>query len=412
MLIAEILTLIVDRIDFFVICLVFSGVISVLLSYAILRRIFNGMITAQIAFICNFAVMIFLATVGYLSLGRFIHFAFVELFVIVFMYLIYRGILNNRAPLLLRINQLPVVKLAIGISLVTALMIVLNQFVVPTDGSSRIRYMTFWWYSYLRLIITVVTPLGYFLAINLLESRKYTLSLLLTSALIVQSATSGSKAGFLMSILGMGMLHRDLNNSKIKIIRVNPFWAVFAFVFVLGSAVVVLDQMGLGLNDVLIRLLMNAEATIMVYLAIDPTEACHGVTLFAALHRGVARLFHDPSATNIDTLFGFALNTIQYGLNTFTGPNSSIPAYFSCNFPGLSLFWGVSAVLGYTAIVRYFLRIQIFMARNPAVWLLPFAVGSINNFPQDYYTGMSDLTIIIIVSIYFAFAKSFAAHSR
>src|SRR3989338_9346432 len=167
MLIAEILTLIVDRIDFFVICLVFSGVISVLLSYAILRRIFNGMITAQIAFICNFAVMIFLATVGYLSLGRFIHFAFVELFVIVFMYLIYRGILNNRAPLLLRINQLPVVKLAIGISLVAVLMIVLNQFVVPTDGSSRIRYMTFWWYSYLRLIITVVTPLGYFLAIKI-----------------------------------------------------------------------------------------------------------------------------------------------------------------------------------------------------------------------------------------------------
>lgn len=408
MVITEVLNLIADHWALFVPSLLLSIVISLSISYFMIRRLFSGMLISQLAFVCNFTVIIFLTAVDYLSYARFAHFAFFEIFVTACMFMIYRNILVNRIHLMSEINQLPRVKLAIVVSFLIILMIVLNQYVVPDDGSSRIGYMTYWWFSYLRLVITIISPLGYFFAINLLESKKYILSLILTSALIVQNATAGSKAGFIVGLLGMLMLHRDLNNSKIKIIRVNPFWAVAIVVFVLSSALFVLDKMGVGFYEIAVRLLMHAEATIMVYLAADSTEACYGLTLFAALHRGFARLFGDPSANNIDTLFGFALSAVHYGANTLTGPNSSIPAYFSCNFPGIYGFFGGAVILLYVAIVKYFLKIRILVARNPAVWLLPFIVTSINTFPQDYYTGMSDLTLILIISTFYFFAMNFA----
>ena len=253
MIITEMLNLISDHFDVFVYSFFVSIIVSSVLSYIIIRRVVSGMIPSQIQFVVNFAVIIFLFSIGYIGFAVFTHFIFFEIFVTICMFTLYRVVLANRATLLSEMTKISGAKLAVGVTVFITLMIVLNHFVVLNDGSSRITYMTLRWFSYLRLVTAVVSPLAYFLAINLLESKRYILSIILGAALIVQNATAGSKAGFLIGILGMLMLHRDLNNGKIRIIRINPFWAVVVAASAIGSGVFILNKMGVGVDDVLFR---------------------------------------------------------------------------------------------------------------------------------------------------------------
>lgn len=412
MIIAEVVNLILDNLWVFYTALIISTVLSMLISYVMIRRFVSGMIVLQITFAFNFAVILFSRYMGYLGNSALLQFVFIEILVTALMFYIYRRVLAGRAELMDRISGFAGGKVAIAVVFVFLFLIMLNQYFVPKDGGSRIGYMVLWWFSYVRLIVSVVMPLCYFLAVNFLESRRYLLSMALMVVMVIQNATSGSKAGFIVGLLGMFMLHRDLNGGKIRIIRINPVWAAIAGSVVVGAVVLILQRRGATLWDILFRLVMHAEATIMVYLSADPTEACHGVTLFAALHRGIARLFNDPSATNIDTLFGFALSAIHYGANTLTGPNSSIPAYFACNFPGWLSLIGLLAVLGYVAFVRYLFRRWVLSESGAAIGLLPFLVASINTFPQDYYTGMSHLTTMAIISLFLVFHGKITTYAK
>jgi hypothetical protein len=230
----------------------------------------------------------------------------------------------------------------------------------------------------------------------LLGRKHYWPAALAVGALIAHSATSGSKAGFLLAAVAGGYLYKDLSGFRLHIKKTT---VTIAIVMLITTAVLILLNLNVTTRDICARLVGEAEATIMVYIADDPAEAGRDVTLLAAVHRGVARFLGDESARDVNTLFGFKLSAIYYGANTFTGPNSSVPAYFLCNFQGMRVWVGLGVIASYFLLMWLFVRMVITAASDKFIILLPFAISSINTFCQDYYTGMSDLTIVAIVSI-------------
>jgi len=143
----------------------------------------------------------------------------------------------------------------------------------------------------------------------------------------------------------------------------------------------------------------------MVYYSDDPTAAASGVSTFAKIHRGAAKVLGDKSAADVDTLFGFALSRLHYGANTFTGPNAQLSSYMLCNYSGWDNLIGLASILGYLAIVAWFCNAVLYRRETETVMLLPFAIVSLNSFSQDYYQGMSDVTVIGIAGLAFAWVR-------
>jgi hypothetical protein len=108
-----------------------------------------------------------------------------------------------------------------------------------------------------------------------------------------------------------------------------------------------------------------------------------------------AKLLGDGSAADIDTAFGFALNREDNGANDFTGPNAQISSYMRCNYSGWENLIGLASIFGYLAVVTWFVEYCVHRQGARGVLLLPFAVASLNGFLQDYYQGMSDVTLML-----------------
>ena len=176
---------------------------------------------------------------------------------------------------------------------------------------------------------------------------------------------------------------------------------------------IALNRLNVSALDLVERFIKTGESTIMVYFSADPTEACKDVSLFAAVHRGIAKFFSDSSALNIDTLFGFALSTIDYGDHFFTGPNAQIGSYMLCNYSYFYNIIGIATILAYFSIVRVFSNKVVYSKYNLPIILFPLVITSINAFAQDYYQGISDITLIFIISIlFFIFMVVYEASKR
>ena len=104
----------------------------------------------------------------------------------------------------------------------------------------------------------------------------------------------------------------------------------------------------------------------------------------------------DPSAMDIDTLFGFALTIQELGVNTFTGPNGRLSAYALCNFSDERIVFGAVVVLGYLWLMR---RLFKRLLKRPMLLALvyPFLVASLGGASQDFNLIMQDITIFVML---------------
>jgi hypothetical protein len=215
---------------------------------------------------------------------------------------------------------------------------------------------------------------------------------------MIPCTLSGSKASFIAgAVLGV-LLYQDLKGAKLAISRSLKVSLIIGLSLV---AMLTLVHLDVSMTDMAERFARTGESTIMVYYSDDPTAAASGVSTLAKVHRGVAKLLGDRSAADPDTLFGFALSRVEYGSNTLTGPNATISSYMMCNYSGWENLIAVISIIGYLAIVMWFYNVFIYMQSTAMVVLVPFVVGFLNNFPQDYNNGASTVTAICIYVLIF-----------
>jgi hypothetical protein len=273
-----------------------------------------------------------------------------------------------------------------------ALLAVFNFVLAPDDGSSRISYMTESWFSLLKPFIQIATPLSYLGAfLLLLTPGRKALGYLLLGISILANIATGSKASFLLSLGFAYLAVRDLAaGQKITMTKTERSVIIIIVTF---AALFALSRLAVSAQDLIDRFMLYGEATIMTYFSPDPTAACSNLSLFASMHRGVARLLGDPTAKDIDTLFGFALMIEQTGVNTFTGPNARLSAYFLCNFPGTKFIFGTIVVGSYLMLAR-----SVFARTVQRPWLCalfyPFLLASLHGASQDFNLIMQDITIL------------------
>jgi hypothetical protein len=292
-----------------------------------------------------------------------------------------------------------------------AISLMVIKYVVGIGGASRIGYMTAPWFSFVRPITFILDPLSYLFAIYLFDRGKRILPALILASTVIASILGGSKAGFLYGVIISLLLYEDLKGAKLAISKTLKISLVLGMSL---AAVVTLARLNESATSMAARLALTGESTIEVYYSDDPTAAASGVSTLAKIHRGVAKVLGDRSANDPDTLFGFALNRVEYGTNTFTGPNSAIASYMLCNYSGWDNWIGFTSIFGYLAIVSWFYDIFIYRHGQamPRLIYLPFLVTSLYNFPQDYNHGMSDLTLICILTLCFAWISLAVAASQ
>jgi hypothetical protein len=277
-----------------------------------------------------------------------------------------------------------------------------NFVLAPDDGSSRISYMTESWFSLLKPFIQIATPLSYLGTFLLLLTRdRKPLGYFLLGVSILANIATGSKASFLLALGFAYLAVRDLTAGRKTTMTKTERSVITAIVVV--AALFSLSRLAVSAQDLIDRFMLYGEATIMTYFSPDPTAACSNLTLFASMHRGWARLLGDPTAQDIDTLFGFALMIEQVGINTFTGPNARLSAYFLCNFPDTKFIFGTLVVAGYFTLIRLtFPRV----VQRPWVCALfyPFLLASLYGASQDFNLIMQDITILCV--LWFALATT------
>lgn len=363
-------------------------------SYSFLKRAVSGLMFLQISFVFNTAIILFGWATGAVSLFRVAHFFLYQWTAVLGLYWVYRSILRNRAGIFERLHHLNVAKIS---ALLVSFNLVLFGFflclVVRNEGASRIEFMTASWFSFFRPVLSILAPLGFFFPLYLLDRGYRLLPLLILASSVICNVASGSKASFVFGVICALLLYRDLKGTKLAV----PKWLVFAVMTGLTlSAVFALARLNVGAADLAARFVRFGESTIMVYYSDDPSAAASGVSTLAKIHRGVAKALGDRSAADIDTLFGFALSTAVYGGHNFTGPNAQIPSYMFCNYSGWENLIGFGSIVGYLLMIAFFIQ-RIVLRGAEKVMLIPFVVSSLNTFAQDYYQGMSDLTLLWIL---------------
>jgi len=270
-----------------------------------------------------------------------------------------------------------------------------NYAIAPSDGSSRIAYMTSGWFSLVRPVVQLTTPMAYVgILVMLTLPRRRTLGFVLLLLSIGASILSGSKASFLFGLAMAALLLRDLSGSGRLEVRAADRWKIAAVA--IPMALYALARLEVTPADVLDRFFLFGEANILTYFSDRPTEACEGVSTFASMHRGLARALGDASANDIDTLFGFALTKLHVGINTFTGPNGRLSAYMICNFPGVQMVLGWVVVAVYFALLAL-LRRRILNRPLQLAAVLPYLVTSLNNASQDFNLIMGDITLACLL---------------
>lgn len=392
-------------------CFVISILFTFVLNYVLFKTIVSGLINFQLSIIFNFAIIMYGCYYNFVPIRLTIHFILYQLIVTAGTYGIYKKIINDRDIIFRRLSKAPIYKMSISIIVFNmSLMAMYYVFVPSTGGGSRIEFMTNRWYSFVRPADFILQPLGYFLAIYLFDHGKRLLPSILLLSLVMPNIASGSKASFVLSILSSFLIYKQLKGSSILI----PLKLKLALLaIIVGAIKFSLDRLSVNLLDLSLRFIRTAEATIIVYFSDNPSEACADTSLFAAIHRGVAKLFGDPSALNIDTLFGFSLSIVDYGAHNFTGPNSQVASYVLCNFPGWYNIVAILAISIFFIVMWKFFKIVILKNKFIfTIFLLPFVLNTLDAYAQSYDIGATSLTIILMVLIIISFIRLVYVASR
>lgn len=379
-----------------------SLILVFLLNRFIVGRYINGLAFFSFATAIVFAVIFNLAANQMITLESFLQFFYVDAALFIVVLFLYKKFISHA-------KQIDFIKITERLSRKTlALIIVLlvvqaliNFMNVSWDGSSRIAFHEQRWFTFVRMVTQLLNPLSVFLVFLLIKCQRIFIAIFMALIIIVSTALAGSKAGFIIAFLEFFLLYRDLvgvTKREVRLLR------VFA-ITLLTLAIINLYFMGISPEKLFERFVHYAEATIMVYPSDDPTAACKDTSMFAHVHRGIARLAGDPTAINIDTLFGYSLSIEYYGENSFTGPNARIGAYALCAFPGMNV-----AFL-YTIIVLYLFfswRVYLAFATRGGLGLLmicPFYVSVLIHIVMDYNTAMALLTEMIGLLLFLFFER-------
>lgn len=376
------------------------------LTISVIPRLFgvkwlNGLIFAQVTLFFNATTIIAGLSTGAVPDDRGIHFFCVEFLFLAGMYAIYSRLIRHRTKVLEALHRFFDGPGAVPFVSFIVLIAIFNFLVTPTDGSSRIEYMTGAWFSLLKPFIQLATPLSYLgVFILLLNKRRRRLGYVLLAIAVLSNVMTGSKASFAFSFFTAFLALRDLSiDPKLQIRRADK---LKLSLFVAATVSLALTRLDVSAADVYDRFFLFGEANILTYFSDRPTAACENVSTFASMHRGWARLAGDPSATNIDTLFGFALTIEAVGVNTFTGPNARLSAYALCNFADERIVLCAIVVLAYLGLM-----LLVFLLSQSRPWLLaivyPFFLVSLAGASQDFNLIMQDITLFcaLLVSLVF-----------
>lgn len=362
--------------------------------------VLNGMLSAQVTLFFNILTMVGGLDAGLIDGRRIVHFFTIEFGFLVAILLTYRSVLRYRLRVLASLQRFFAGTGAYVLTVFMGALTVFNFVEAPTDGSSRIEYMTQTWFSLLKPLIQIGTPLSYLgVFLLLLTPRRKWLGYVLLTISILANVATGSKASFLLALAFAYLAVRDLTAGQKITMTKTERTVIMAITGV--AAVFALSRLAVDASDLLDRFFLYGEANILTYFAPDPTAACSNVSLFAAMHRGWARLLGDPSALDVDTLFGFALMIQETGLNTLTGPNARLSAYFLCNFPDAKVIFGLAVVVFYLVLIKSTFNQA---NRRPAVLAVfyPFMLVSLYGASQDFNLIMQDITIMCGLLIAFA----------
>ena len=355
---------------------------------------FTGLAYAQMTLTFNAVTIVAGLENDAVTPARAVHFYVVEFAFLVLVFAAYRHLLLHRSRVLAALQAFFAGRGAAVLVGLMALLAAFNVIIVPTNGESRIAYMTSSWFSLLKPMIQLATPLAYIgVPIMLLDRSRRGLGFTLLVITIASNIFSGSKASFLFFLLTAFLVLRDLMGESFRVARADR-WRLALIVVPLTA--LTLTRLDVSPADVSDRFLLFGESTILTYYSDTPTEACEGVSTLASMHRGIARALGDPSANDIDTLFGFALSKLQTGENTLTGPNGRLGSYFICNFPGEKIALGCIMVTIYFALL---LKLHARSLRRPALLpvVFPYIVTSLGLASQDYNLLMADITLATLL---------------
>ena len=285
-------------------------------------------------------------------------------------------------------------KILFVLIIISAIFVIFNYVFTPQDGSSRIGYQTNYWYSFIKPLYQISTPASFFISFVLILTGRYrTLAYILLTLNILASIASGSKGAFVMQALTAFFIIKDA--TVITTYKFSKFDVMAATSSLMVALILTLDRLQVSFSDLVYRILLFGEPTLMTYYAPSPTAACENLTTFAKIHRGWARAIGDPSALNIDTLFGYAWNIQYFGTNTFTGPNARFGAYMACNFPGLLIAIGLSVSAFYLWLIMFAVKSG---TTRPGLLVIiyPFCVYSLIASGQDFNILMQDINILLL----------------
>jgi hypothetical protein len=372
----------------------------------------NGLLFAQITLIFNAITII--AGLGTDAIPNELgfHFFAVEFAFLAAMYAMYGRLIRHRAKVLDALHRFFDGSGAVPFVCFIVLIAIFNFLATPTDGSSRIEYMTGAWFSLLKPFIQLATPLSYLgVFILLLNKRRRRLGYALLAIAVLSNVMTGSKASFAFSLFTAYLALRDLSiNPKLQLRRADK---LKLSLFVSVTIVLALTRLDVSAADVYDRFFLFGEANILTYFSDRPTAACENVSTFASMHRGWARLAGDPSATNIDTLFGFALTIEAVGVNTFTGPNARLSAYALCNFAGERIVFGAIVVFAYLGLMLLVFSLSL-SRRGLLAIVYPFFLVSLAGASQDFNLIMQDITLfcaLLVALVFIPASKRRLSHA-
>jgi hypothetical protein len=392
-----------------------SLIILTFLAIAVMPRLFglnymNGLLLAQLMLFFNATAIIAGLDSQAVGVGRGFHFFIIEFSFLALAFSAYRHLLKHRTWILAAMRKFFNGKGALFVTAFMVTIAIFNYLQAPTDGSSRIAYMTESWFSLIKPFIQLVTPLSFLgVFIMLLSRGRRRLGYILLGTAVLANIATGSKASFAISLFTAFLALRDLAGPVLLSIRRQDLIKLSLFVGV--SIIFALARLDVSVGDVLNRVLLTGDATILTYFSDTPTAACANVSTFASMHRGWARFLGDASAQDIDTLFGYALNIEHFGLNTFTGPNARLSAYFLCNFPNERIVLGAFVVFAYLGFMLLLFKRLLTRPIYLAV-VYPFLLTSLVGASQDFNLIMQDITIFVILLLLILFIYSIPARRQ
>lgn len=356
---------------------------------------FNGLSYSQFTLFFNATTIIAGLDSEFVGVYGGLHFYIIEFLFLALTFAAYRHFLTHRARVLaaMRIffsgkGALLVVAFVIG-------MAVFNFLLAPTDGSSRIAYMTETWFSLIKPFFQLVTPISYLGVFIMLQNpSRRRLGYILLATIVIANIATGSKASFAIGLLTALLVLRDISGSSRFTIRRQEL--IILALFVWAAIVFALARLEVSTDDIFDRFFLFGEATILTYFSDTPTAACANVSTFASMHRGWARLLGDVSAQDIDTLFGYALTIEKLGVNTFTGPNGRLSAYILCNFADERVVFGAFVVLLYFCLMLLLFK-RLLKRPTYLALIYPFLLTSLGGASQDFNLIMQDITIFVIL---------------